>query len=167
MSTEEHKKEAPKTVTLGILTVSTTRALVNDKSGQWMSEQAKKEGHEIVFHEVVPDDAAIIASTVRKIIQEKEPQVLLITGGTGITNKDMTIEALNPLFTKQLAAFGSLFAQLSVQEIGSAAILSRATAGLIGTTMVFCMPGSLNACKLACNELIFPELGHMVKHLRD
>jgi len=167
MSTEEHKKEAPKTVALGILTVSTTRALVNDKSGQWMSEQAKKEGHEIVFHEVVPDNAEIIATTVRKIIKEKEPQVLLITGGTGITKKDVTIEALNPMFAKHLTAFGSLFAQLSVQEIGSAAILSRATAGLIGTTIVFCMPGSLNACKLACNELIFPELGHMVKHLRD
>jgi molybdenum cofactor biosynthesis protein B len=89
-----------------------------------------------------------------------------MTGGTGITPQDVTIEAVSPMFAKALSAFGPLFAQLSMQEIGSAAIMSRATAGLIGSTVVFCMPGSLNACKLACTRLIFPELGHLVKHLK-
>ena len=90
-----------------------------------------------------------------------------MTGGTGITKKDVTIEAVSPLFVKELTAFGPLFAQLSMAEINSAAIMSRATAGVIGDTVVFCMPGSLNACKLACSKLIFPELGHLVKHVQD
>ena len=88
-----------------------------------------------------------------------------MNGGTGITKKDVTIEAVNPLFAKTLTGFGPLFAKLSFDEIGSAAFLSRATAGVIEDTVVFCMPGSLNACKLACRELIFPELGHLVKHV--
>jgi molybdenum cofactor biosynthesis protein B len=90
-----------------------------------------------------------------------------MTGGTGITKKDVTIEAVTPLLTKELTGFGPLFAQLSFEEIGSAAFLSRATAGVIVDTVVFCIPGSLNACKLACRELIFPELGHLVKHVLD
>jgi molybdenum cofactor biosynthesis protein B len=167
MSTHEHKKAAPKSVTIGIITVSTTRALIEDKSGLWMSTQAKKQGHEIVYHQVIPDDSERIAATVKSVIHEEKPQVLLMTGGTGITKKDVTIEAVHPLFSKELTAFGSLFAQLSTQQIGSAAILSRATAGVIDNTIVFCMPGSLNACKLACNDLIFPELGHLVKHIND
>ena len=93
--------------------------------------------------------------------------MILLTGGTGITQKDVTIEAVSPLFVKELTAFGPLFAQLSMAEINSAAIMSRATAGVIGDTIVFCMPGSLNACKLACSKLIFPELGHLVKHVQD
>lgn len=167
MGTHEHKQVAPKTVTIGIITVSTTRALANDSSGKWISEQAKNEGHEIVHHEVIPDDAEIIAATVKNVIRHQRPQVILVTGGTGITKKDVTIEAVNPMFAKVLTAFGALFANLSFEEIGSAAFLSRATAGIIEETVVFCMPGSINACKLACCKLIFPELGHLVKHVLD
>ena len=167
MSTLDHKKAAPQSVTMGIITVSTTRALIDDKSGLWMNAQAKKHGHEIVYHQVIPDDSERIVATVKSVIQGEKPQVLLMTGGTGITKKDVTIEAVRPLFSKELTAFGSLFAQLSTQQIGSAAILSRATAGVIDNTIVFCMPGSLNACKLGCKDLIFPELGHLVKHLND
>ncbi len=167
MGTREHKQHAPKKVTIGIITVSTTRALVDDSSGSWISSQATNEGHEVVYHQVIPDDAKIIASTVRNVIRDQGPQVILMTGGTGITGKDVTIEALNPVFAKTLTAFGSLFAHLSFEEIGSAAFLSRATAGVIENTVVFCMPGSINACKLACRKLIFPELGHLVKHILD
>jgi molybdenum cofactor biosynthesis protein B len=116
---------------------------------------------------VIPDDAAKIAATLNDEILKSNPAVVLITGGTGITKKDVTIEAVSPLFTKELSAFGPLFAKLSMDEIDSAAIMSRATAGVIGSTVVFCMPGSLNACKLACTRLIFPELGHLVKHAND
>ena len=167
MGTKEHKRQAPQKVTLGIITVSTTRALGNDTSGNWMKEQASREGHDVVYHRVIPDDAEIIATTVRNLIQNERPQVILITGGTGITKKDVTIEAVGPLLTKLLTAFGSLFATLSFEEIGSAALISRAAAGVIEKTVVFCMPGSLNACKLACRKLIFPELGHLVKHTLD
>jgi molybdenum cofactor biosynthesis protein B len=167
MGINEHKKEAPKTVSIGIITVSTTRALIDDSSGKWIREQAEKIGHKIVFHQVIPDDAEIIAATLNDRIYESNPQVILMSGGTGITKKDVTIEAVSPLFTKELSAFGPLFAKLSMEQIESAAIMSRATAGVIGNTVVFCMPGSLNACKLACTRLIFPELGHLVKHVSD
>ncbi len=167
MGTEEHKQHAPKTVTMGIITVSTTRAIVDDSSGNWINEHATKRGHDVVYHQVIPDDQELIADTLRSVIQNEQPQVVLMNGGTGITKKDVTIEAVSPMFTKVLSAFGSLFANLSFKEIGSAAFLSRATAGVIEDTVVFCMPGSINACKLACRELIFPELGHLVKHVLD
>lgn len=167
MGTREHKQHAPKKVTIAVITVSTTRALMDDSSGKWISKQAANEGHEVVYHEVIPDDAEIIATALRNVIRNQRPQVVLMTGGTGITKKDVTIEAVIPLFAKVLTAFGSLFANLSYEEIGSAAFLSRATAGVVDNTVVFCMPGSINACKLACRKLIFPELGHLVKHVLD
>jgi molybdenum cofactor biosynthesis protein B len=166
MGTAEHKHAAPKTVTIAILTLSTSRTIKEDASGQWIKEVATGIGHEVVCHRVIPDDAATITMTVREITENLEPQILMMTGGTGITPQDVTIEAVSPMFTKTLSAFGPLFSQLSMQEIGSAAIMSRAAAGLIGSTVVFCIPGSLNACKLACTRLIFPELGHLVKHLK-
>ncbi len=167
MSSKVHKKNAPRTVKTGIITVSTTRSLKNDKSGLWISKRAKKEGHEVVFHQVIPDDIEIITQTVMDVIKDFAPQALLITGGTGIGSKDVTIEAVRPLFTKELTAFGPIFTQLSFEQIDSAAILSRATAGLIEKTILFCMPGSINACKLACKAIIFPELGHLVHHIHE
>ena len=167
MSTHAHKKHAPRKVTIGIITVSTTRALVDDTSGKWISETASDQGHSVLYHQVIPDDADIIASTLQNVIRTKHPQVIVMSGGTGITPGDVTIEAVSPLFAKVLTGFGPLFAQLSFEEIGSAAFLSRATAGVVEDTVVFCIPGSINACKLACRELIFPELGHLVKHVMD
>jgi molybdenum cofactor biosynthesis protein B len=167
MSTKEHKARAPKSLVLAILTVSSTRSLTDDKSGHWMKKRAEKKKHKVVFHEVVADNKETIADTIRLVIQEHAPQVVLVSGGTGISPADVTIEAIRPFFTKELTAFGPLFTQLSYEEIDSAALLSRATAGLIGQTLVFCIPGSLKACKLACRELIFPELGHLVKHAHE
>jgi len=166
VSSKEHKEHAAKQVRLGIITLSSTRTMSEDESGKWIAEKAESEGHELLFHQVITDDAEIIRKSVAGNIRDHDPDALLMTGGTGISAKDVTIEAVRPLFDKELTAFGSLFAQLSFDEIGSAAILSRATAGLIGKTAVFCMPGSLKACKLACNKLIFPELGHLAKHIR-
>ena len=167
MSTKEHKAAAPKKVQIGIITVSTTRTLAEDKSGLWISKRARKEGHDILFHKIIKDDAAAITETVIHSIRELNPPVVLLSGGTGISSTDVTIEALRPVFNKELTSFGPLFAQLSYEEIDSAAILSRATAGVILKTIVFCIPGSLKACQLACKYLIFPELGHLVKHLRQ
>ena len=164
MGAHEHKADVPRNLRIAILTVSTTRSIEEDKSGQWMARLARREGHEVVDHRVVTDDAAAIAAQMREVLEAFRPQALLITGGTGIGPADVTIEAVRPLLQKELSAFGPLFAQLSYEEIDSAALLSRATAGTIDGALVFCMPGSLNACKLACKALIFPELGHLVKH---
>ncbi|MDM8526417.1 molybdenum cofactor biosynthesis protein B [Desulfococcaceae bacterium HSG8] len=167
MGTEEHKKNAVKQLKIGIITLSSTRTLTDDESGHWIREQAEKQGHGVIFHRVIPDHAGAIAETVSGVINDRAPHALLLTGGTGISSKDVTIEAVSPLFEKKLTAFGPLFAHLSFEEIGSAALLSRASAGVIRGTIVFCMPGSLKACKLACDALIFPELGHIVKHIHE
>jgi molybdenum cofactor biosynthesis protein B len=167
MGTREHKKQSPQKLRVGILSVSTTRSLADDKSGIWIRKAATKEGHQIVCHKVIPDDVEMISATVMEVIAELTPQALILTGGTGISVRDVTIEAVRPLFKKELTAFGAIFSQLSFEEIDSAAILSRATAGIIGSTVILCIPGSLKACKLACKALIFPELGHIVKHMQD
>jgi molybdenum cofactor biosynthesis protein B len=165
MSTKEHKKGAPKRLQISILSVSTSRTLSDDVSGLWIKKEARREGHEVLFHEVVPDEKDVISGTATDVIQKLNPHALLITGGSGISKKDVTIEAITPLFDKKLSAFAPLFAQLSYEQIDSAAIMSRATAGIVDNTAVFCMPGSLKACKLACRALIFPELGHITKHV--
>ncbi len=165
MGLKSHRATAPVSVTMAVLTISSTRSLKDDKGGHWIAKEAKKEGHQVIYHQVVQDDAALIAETLRDLVATRAPRAILVTGGTGISDADVTIEAIKPLLDKELTAFGVLFTQLSFDQIDSAAILSRATAGRIGRSLVFCMPGSLNACKLACTELIFPEIGHMVRHI--
>lgn len=167
MGVKEHKKDAKKNLPIGIITVSTTRSLADDKSGQWISKFSVKEGHKVLFHRVIPDENQTISETVLEVIRAYAPRAIILTGGTGISPRDVTIEAVRPLFQKELTAFGFLFAQLSYEQIDAAALLSRATAGVIEKTVLFCIPGSLKACKLACKALIFPEIGHMVKHILD
>ena len=164
MGVHQHRKAAPDSVALGILSVSSSRSIENDESGLWIAKRARKEGHAVRFHQVVADDIEAIRMAALAAMRQNDLEALLVTGGTGITPKDVTIEALKPLFAKEMSAFGAIFAQLSYEEIDAAAILSRAAAGIIGTTVVFCMPGSKKACRLACNALIFPELGHVVAH---
>lgn len=167
MSTFLHKKNVPDNIKIAVVSVSTTRGLAEDKSGAWIKKEAKKEGYEVVIHQTVTDDIAAIRELTEHITGKICPDVIIMSGGTGISPKDVTIEAVTPLFEKELTAFGPLFAQLSFEEIQSAAILSRACAGIIRQTILFCMPGSIKACKLACNELIFPELGHLLKHIKE
>ncbi len=167
MGVQEHKASTPQHITIGIISISTTRSLIDDHSGLWIKEKAQTLGHKVVGHSVVTDDIEAIKSAVLHSIRNSAPYALLLTGGTGIALKDVTIETVRPLLQKELTAFGVLFAQLSFEEIGSAALLSRATAGVIADTVIFCMPGSLRACQLACNRLIFPELGHLAKHLQE
>jgi molybdenum cofactor biosynthesis protein B len=167
MGVKSHKKNAPKRIDIGIITVSSTRTKAEDKSGQWIRKRAVKEGHHVSFHKVIPDDREAIFQTIRSTINELNPQIIIMTGGTGISSQDVTIETVRPLFEKELTGFSAVFAQLSFEEIDSAAILSRATAGIINKSVIFCIPGSLNACKLACKALVFPEIGHLVKHISD
>ena len=167
MSTLLHKKNTPRNIKIAVITVSTTRKLSEDKSGTWIKKQAKKEGHEVIIHQVVTDDIQAIAELTEHITQKICPDAVIMTGGTGISPQDVTIEAVKPFFEKELTAFGVLFAQLSFEEIDSAAILSRATAGIANNSIIFCMPGSIKACKLACKNLIFPELGHILKHIKE
>jgi molybdenum cofactor biosynthesis protein B len=167
MGTLIHKRKDPGKLRVAVLSVSTTRSLSEDKSGAWIKKQAKPEGHEVVVHHVVTDEITAIREMIDHVVTQIAPNAILITGGTGVSPRDVTIEAVSPLFTKELTAFATLFAMLSFEEIDSAAILSRARAGIVNSVAVFCMPGSLKACKLACNQLIFPELGHIVTHMAE
>ncbi len=163
-----HKKDTPKNLKIAVISASTTRTkLSEDKSGAWIKKEAKKEGHEVVIHQTVTDDIAAIQELVQHVVTRINPHAVILTGGTGISPRDVSIEAVRPMFDKELTSFGPVFAQLSFQEIDSAAIMSRATAGVIDSTIVFSIPGSLKACKLACGQLIFPELGHLVKHIKE
>ncbi|MCF8090622.1 MAG: MogA/MoaB family molybdenum cofactor biosynthesis protein [Desulfotignum sp.] len=167
MSTDEHRKKAVQHIRIAVISISTTRKLADDKSGAWIKKQAQKEGHEVVIHQVVKDDIADIQNLLTHVVEKVSPHAVIMTGGTGISPKDVTIEAVQPFFEKTLTAFGPVFAQLSFEEIDAAAIGSRATAGIIKNILVLCIPGSLKACKLACNALIFPEIGHLLKHMRE
>ncbi len=167
MGTKEHKKEAPRKVGVSVLSVSSTRRIETDESGGWIKKTAADAGHDVVLHRVVQDDVDVISGAVSECIENTNIQAVILTGGTGIAPKDVTIEAVRPMLQKELPGFGVLFAQLSYGQIGAAAMLSRATAGVSKGTLIFCIPGSLNACKLACNELILPELGHLARHLQE
>lgn len=165
MGHKEHREKAPRSVSVAVVSISSTRTLEDDISGQWIVKQIGREGHRLAAHQMAPDDIDAIRRTVLHILADHAPAAVIATGGTGITPKDVTIEALQPLFVKELTGFGPLFTQLSFEQVDAAAMISRATAGVIGRALVFCLPGSLKACQLACRDLIFPELGHLCGHL--
>lgn len=164
MGLSGHRAESPASAAIAVLSVSSSRTLNTDRSGRWITKRAAREGHRIMTHRIVPDDINAIRNEITLLSADPFPDAVIVTGGTGIGLQDVTIEALKPLFTKELTAFGPIFSQLSYEQIDSAALLSRATAGTIGKMLVFCIPGSLKACQLACKALIFPELGHFLMH---
>lgn len=167
MSLQEHKKTAIIQVNCKIITVSDTRNKDTDKSGQLMKELLENSGHLIVDYVIVKDEAEAIRTEVIKGCIDDSIDVVLTNGGTGIAKRDVTIETVRQLFEKEISGFGELFRLLSYQEdIGSAAILSRAIAGVYKNTAVFSTPGSTGAVRLAMNMLILPELGHVVKELK-
>lgn len=165
MGRKTHLHNAPDTIEIGIITVSTTRTAKDDKSGQWIKKQAEKEGHRVADYRIISDNSSLITKAVSEAVNKHALDALIVTGGTGLGSTDVTIEAIEPMFGKKMGAFAVLFAQLSFEQVDSAALLSRAAAGVIQETVVFCLPGSLNACKLACKELIFPEIKHIAAHL--
>lgn len=167
MSTQEHKKEATKKVNCKVITVSDTRNSETDKSGQLMLELLEQAGHKIVDYVIVKDEAEPIQNEILKGCAREEIDVILTNGGTGIAKRDVTIETVQKLLDKEIVGFGELFRMLSYQEdIGSAAILSRAIAGVVKNKAVFSTPGSTGAVKLAMDKLILPELGHVVREIQ-
>lgn len=143
---------------IGILTVSDTRTLETDKSGDLLEQLATEAGHQVCMRKVVTDDLESIRAEVRAWAQAGEADAILVTGGTGVTRRDVTPEAVEPLYDKALPGFGELFRQLSYEEIGTACIQSRASAGLVGRSLVFLLPGSTGACRLGAEQIILPQL---------
>ncbi len=165
MSLSHHRESAPDSVVCGILSASDTRTLENDESGNLIRSLLEGAGHEVRFHRVVPDDPSSIRAAVAEAEDDPALRVLVVNGGTSIAQRDHTYEALEGLIERPLPGFGELFRMLSHRQIGAAAMLSRAVAGVRGRRVLFSLPGSPAAVRLALEELILPELGHLVGQL--
>jgi len=162
----DHKAQAPHSVGCFVLTVSDTRTAETDTSGRAIRELLEAAGHDVIASALVPDDPAQVTTIVTRQLTNPTTRVIITTGGTGITSRDGTFEAVDRLFDKRLTGFGELFRMLSFDEIGSAAMMSRAAAGTVGTRAIFVLPGSESAVRLAMTRLIVPELGHIAQQLR-
>jgi len=166
VSVGEHKAQAPAAIRCYVLTVSDTRTTANDTGGRAICELLEHAGHGISGHAIVRDEPLEVAELVREQLDDPKTDVIITTGGTGISARDTTFEAVTDLIEKQLDGFGELFRMLSFNDIGAAAMMSRATAGTIDRKAIFVLPGSPAAVRLAMEKLIIPELGHIVQQLR-
>jgi molybdenum cofactor biosynthesis protein B len=145
---------------IAVLTVSDTRALADDKSGATLAERIEKAGHAVAGRAIVTDDVEQIRAQVRGWIADPAIDVVITTGGTGFTGRDVTPEALEPLFEKRMDGFSTMFLMVSAQKIGTSAIQARATAGVAGATYIFCVPGSPGACRDAWDEILVHQLDY-------
>lgn len=157
-----HRKSAAVCVEVVVITVSDTRTLETDTGGKLVAEMLAGSGHTVNARKIVPDDPGAIASATRDALEAAGVGAVILTGGTGVAPRDVTPESVEPLLERIIPGFGELFRQLSYADIGSAALLSRATAGLAAGRVVFVIPGSRGAVGLAMEKLILPELGHLV-----
>jgi molybdenum cofactor biosynthesis protein B len=173
-TTQKHKSEAPKQVNFALITCSTSRyeltktgKKVEDISGDLITELIEKYGYKVVYRKIVPDDRVMIQNAIAEALGSSQVQAIITCGGTGISPKDITIETVRPMLTKTLPGFGEIFRKLSYEQSGSAAILSRALAGIVDEKVVFCIPGSPDAVRLCVEKLILPEASHILKHARE
>jgi molybdenum cofactor biosynthesis protein B len=165
VSVQEHKELAPPVVGCYVLTVSDTRTMASDTSGHAIRTLLEDAGHIVSGHDVEKDDPDRIVSRLRERLADPGTHVIISTGGTGISPRDGTFEAVTGLLEKRLDGFGELFRMISFEEIGAAAMLSRATAGTVGRKAIFALPGSEKAVRLAMTRLVIPELGHVIQQL--
>lgn len=167
----EHREKSKIKAGVAVITLSTSRALAKnksgDKSGDIIEELLKKSGHGIPVRKLIPDSRVVLRATLRELLRNKNVHAIITTGGTGLAPTDVTIEAVHGMLDKELPGFNSLFMLLSYPQVKTAAMLSRALAGTVKGKLLFCLPGSPQACALAVESLILPELGHMMMLLRS
>jgi molybdenum cofactor biosynthesis protein B len=162
-SDAEHRADAPKSVRCFIVSISDTRTDETDKSGRAIANLLTAAGHHVAGRTIVKDDPSLVRHTIERQLANADVDAIITTGGTGITSRDSTFEAVDALFEKRLDGFGELFRMLSFEQIGPAAMMSRATAGLAAGHIVVSLPGSERAVRLAMERLLLPELGHLVQ----
>jgi molybdenum cofactor biosynthesis protein B len=169
LSSEQHKtcakKQYPR-VTCAVITVSDTRTQENDTSGQTIRELLTGDHHPVVCYAILKDEPEQIVQEVKSLVAKPDVEAILLNGGTGIGRRDSTVEAIGTILEKTIVGFGEIFRMISYSEIGAAAMLSRAVAGVYQGKLIFSMPGSTHAVKLAMEKLILPELAHLVWELK-
>ena len=161
MASSEHGTKNVASVRCAVITISDTRTRETDTSGPLIRERLESAGYAVIRHEILPDDPGVVRKLIAELCDDPACHAILLTGGTGLAPRDTTYEAIAALLDKRLDGFGELFRMLSYDEIGAPAMLSRATAGVCGSTLIFSMPGSTGAVRLAMEKLILPELGHL------
>ena len=161
MSHQEHRRQSPDSVRCAVITVSDTRTPQTDTSGQFMQQALTGQGHSVSAYTIVKDEPEDIRRLLQHFIQAADTDAVLLSGGTGLSSRDGTYEVVHACLEKELTGFGELFRYLSYQEIGAAAMMSRATAGVARGTVIVSMPGSSAAVRLAMEKLVLPELAHM------
>ena len=166
MSDREHRAEAPASVRCFVVTVSDTRTEATDAGGRAIADLLAAAGHEVAGRAIVKDEPELVRDTIERQLADPDVHVIITTGGTGITSRDSTYEAVNTILQKRLDGFGELFRMLSYEQVGPAAMMSRACAGLAAGHIVVCLPGSEKAVRLAMERLLIPELGHLVQQAR-
>jgi molybdenum cofactor biosynthesis protein B len=166
MSVDQHHRDAPAHVSCFVLSISDTRTLDTDRSGQAIVETLAENGHVLAGRALLPDEPDQVRTLVREVLTDGKADAVITTGGTGIARRDSTYEALAGIFEREIPGFGELFRALSFEEIGPAAMLSRAAAGVSGGRVIFLLPGSEQAVRLALSRLVIPEIGHIVRELR-
>lgn len=162
----EHKQQGPHAVRCFVLTISDTRTEATDTSGAFIADALTHAGHTVADRAILPDDGDAVRALVSRQLERADVDLIITTGGTGITSRDATFEAIDGILEKRLSGFGELFRMLSYHDIGAAAMMSRATAGIARRHIVIVLPGSLNAVRLAMDKLVIPELGHLVQQAR-
>ncbi len=163
MSYHQHKKESPRSITCAVLTISDSRTEQDDESGSYIKQKLSENGHRVVDYSILKNDTGSIKKKINELLGQKGLQVIITSGGTGVSHRDITVETIYPILDKKLDGFGELFRSLSYQEIGTGSIMSRAVAGVAGGRVIICLPGSLGAVTLAVDRIILPEIGHMVR----
>ena len=163
VSVREHRKHSRANLKVGVITASDTRTPETDESGKLIRELFDAAGHNVVSYQIVPDSPERIKQAIHRCIPAVD--AIVISGGTGIARRDSTIEVVRPMLDKEIEGFGELFRMLSFQEIGAAAMMSRAVAGISRGKILVALPGSTAACKLAIEKLLLPEIGHMAQLL--
>jgi len=166
MAVTEHKDKAHRAVSCAVITASDTRTEETDTSGKKIAELLAEQQHAVVSYQILKDEPAQISAAVRTLLERSDVDAIIINGGTGIAPRDTTFEAIQGILEKEISGFGELFRMLSYQDIGSAAIMTRATAGVAKGKIVVSLPGSTGAVELGMTKLVLPELGHMMFVLR-
>jgi len=163
----EHKAAAKISASIAIITLSSSRSLNDDQSGDIIQKLVEAAGHKVAVRKLITDSRNVLRASLRELARQKDIHVIITNGGTGLAASDITVETVQAMLEKELPGFSSLFMLLSYPQTKSAVMLSRAVAGTLNKKPVFCLPGSPRACKLATESLILPELGHMLAMLRS